>query len=296
MRSKLKKKGRKRNKGKRGKRKMDANSITKWAEDVFNGLILDLLGPEFVSHMYIFKLKDSGESYDPTTTLDHQFLESALINNPITDQLETHLDDPALLAVKESAFQTISTLKQKAINDMTRAIADAKLELTAKIKQDPSYSPSLDDLFNIAKPKLDDIQQKIEKAVETIVDNELHVAQNYGAYSGIIEAAQAIGISDPTVFKIGVLDSKRCHHCWRLWTLPDKITPKVYKLSELSATISDTKNPEPSIAPTHPRCRDVLVTLMPGFGFDSSGRIIYKGIDPHTNQLWDEYQHQRSKI
>jgi len=77
-----------------------------------------------------------------------------------------------------------------------------------------------------------------------------------------------------------------CNHCWHLWTMPDKATPKVYKMSELSGSPGHWKNPSASISPTHVHCRDILTVLMPGFGFEGS-KIVYKGKD------YDEYKKQR---
>jgi hypothetical protein len=124
------------------------------------------------------------------------------------------------------------------------------------------------------------------------VTHELHNSQNVGALDGIIGMSKSMGISDPTIFKIGILDESRCKHCWRLWTLEDKITPRVYKLSELDGSPGEWKNPVASVSPTHINCRDILTVLMPGFGFEG-GKIAYKGRDS-SGQMWDEYKNQKS--
>jgi len=80
-----------------------------------------------------------------------------------------------------------------------------------------------------------------------------------------------------------------CKHCWSLWTMPDKVLPRIYKMSELSGSPGDDyKNPSPSISPTHISCRDVLTVLMPGFGFSKDGNVEYIG----NNH--DEWTKQRS--
>ncbi len=44
-----------------------------------------------------------------------------------------------------------------------------------------------------------------------------HRAQNAGALDGILSVSKSLNIEDPQIFKIGVLDSKRCKYCWKLW-------------------------------------------------------------------------------
>ena len=45
-----------------------------------------------------------------------------------------------------------------------------------------------------------------------------------------------------------------CNYCKEFYMLPDNITPRVYKLSELKSGYMDRKNPEPHLSPLHPNC------------------------------------------
>ena len=150
-------------------------------------------------------------------------------------------------------------------------------------------SPDGQEILNSIKKALDDQQTKISKGLDLISNVSLYDAQNHGAADGIIDMSKSLGIADPIVFKIGLLDEKRCPICWSLWTQPDRITPKVYKMSELVGGYMDRKNPLPTIGTSHPNCRDVLTFLSPGFGFEG-GKIKYKG------QGWNEFQAQRSGL
>lgn len=269
--------------------------IEKIVKKAFTGFRLNLLGPEKVNKAFLFTLR--GSDFDPKTTLTSTYL----FANSLNSTNENSIDKTTIKRINDVAENYIDQLEQKTIADITRKVGDkfAEIQNEAKFKnispQDVLFSPFGQEILEQLKKELLEQKKRIDKAASTIAEHELYNAQNYGAFDGVIAAAKSLGISDPNVVKIGVLDDKRCHHCWHLWTLPDKITPKVYKLSELSSAPGDWKSPNPSISPTHPNCRDVLVTIMPGFGFNQAGKIIYKGYDPETGELWDEYKHQRGR-
>lgn len=264
---------------------------------MFQSLRLNLLGPQGIDKAYAFVLKDI--KYDPQNTVTNMYLQANSINNPEIKDPSKLEDADTLVRIRVVAEQYISQLEEKTIADIQRLVASfySEAELKSKITGESieDILKSNEELIDNLTKQIQEVKEKVYNAVKVLVDHELHTAQNYGAMDGILEAAKASGIDDPTVAKIGVLDDVRCVHCWRLWTLEDKITPKVYKLSELSASPGHWKNPVASVSPTHPNCRDVLITIMPGFGFDASGKIVYKGIDPKTNKLWDEYSYQRGR-
>lgn len=270
-------------------------SIENAVRALFQNLRLNLLGPEAIDKAFVFTLRDI--KYDPTTTMDSLYYQANYINNPDASPADVTKPTDTLLRIKKVAEQYVTQMEEKAIADVKSAVTSVynEAEVQSKISGESVESILQNNkaLLEVLSNKLNEIRARIQKAVSTLTENELYTAQNFGALDGILGAAKAIGIQDPTVCKIGVLDDRRCQHCWRLWTLPDKITPKVYKLSELSASPGHWKNPVQSIGPTHPNCRDVLVTIMPGFGFDGNGKIVYRGIDPETGELWDEYKHQR---
>ena len=261
----------------------------------FNGFRFNLLGPDRVSKAFVFSLK--GAKYDPGTTLGSAYLHANAINS--TDP--NSVDKKTIDRIKDVAEKYIDQLEEKSVADVSRIISGhiSELETQSKLEnksiRELLLSDTGDQIIKDIKKELIEQKTKINKAAEVIANHELHGAQNFGAFDGILSAAKAIGVSDPTVFKIGVLDDKRCKYCWKLWTMPDQVTPRLYKLSELQANPGHWKDPQASISPTHVNCRDVLVILMPGFTLDGAGKIAYKGLDPETNQLWDEYRHQRAQ-
>lgn len=260
------------------------NTIEKFIRRSFASLRMNLLGPDSVPKSLIFSLRD----FSPQTTLVSNYLAAHSINSLDPKSV----DDQTVNKIKNVASNYIDAIEQKSVADVMRIIGEKydNLALQAK-REDKSIrevvlSEAGQKVLSALEEELDKQKAKTNKAVDLLVNHELHNAQNAGALDGIVGAAKSMGIDDPTVFKIGVLDDDRCPYCWRLWTLKDKVTPKVYKLSELSGSPGNYKNPEPSVNPTHPNCRDVLTFLMPGFGLEGS-RIVYVG-----NQH-DEFKKQR---
>jgi hypothetical protein len=81
-----------------------------------------------------------------------------------------------------------------------------------------------------------------------------------------------------------------CQYCIKNHLLSDKITPRVFKFSELShsyLTTADRKSGAVSTCGLHPRCRCSLVLLSPGFGF-KDGRVTFIGLGHN------EYDRQRN--
>jgi hypothetical protein len=124
--------------------------------------------------------------------------------------------------------------------------------------------------------------------IETLVNNESRIAQAYAEREGIHQVAAGMGVDDPVVAKLGIIDDRMCKNCRKLWHTEGNIkVPKVYKMSELQeGYMKDWRNPTPTIGPTHPNCRCVLTFVPPNFGFDQAGNITFKGLG------WDEWEFQ----
>lgn len=251
----------------------------------FTSLRLNLLGPEAVPKALIFSFKN----FDPKTTLASNYLAANSLNSVNPESV----DQDTIKKVTKVAEYYIDSLEKKSVADVTRVIGEKYDNLLLQAKRDGKDIKDLvrsqagTEIMAQIEEELGLQKQKMDKAVETLVNHELHNAQNVGALDGIIGVSKAVGIEDPIVFKIGVLDDHRCPYCWRLWTMPDKVTPKLYRLSELSGSPGHWKNPEPSVSPTHVNCRDILTVLMPSFGFNENGKVVYVG-EGH-----DEYKKQR---
>jgi hypothetical protein len=128
-----------------------------------------------------------------------------------------------------------------------------------------------------------------------IVDTELHRASNLGAADAILHnnKPDSRGPDEIVVFKIGPNDGATCKHCRAFWFLPDGVTPKVYKFSEIIAGGSNIGRKanqwEATIDSTHAGCRHLLSELRPGYGF-IGGKIEY------INQAHSEYARQKGMV
>jgi hypothetical protein len=251
----------------------------------FANLKLNLLGPDKISKAFVFSVK----KFDPMTTLASIYLH-ANSSHSVTSK---SVDKGAINQLKDVAENYVDNLEQKSLADITRIVSDKLKDIEVKAKIAGVTSETMlrgqegRNLLKDIKTSLMVQKEKIDKAAELITNHELHNAQNFGAFDGLLSAAKSVGIKDPIVFKIGITDEKRCIFCKKLWSLSDGVTPKVYKLSELMGNPGNPKNPVASVSPTHPNCRDILSILMPNFGFNESGNITYIGKDH------DEYKKQR---
>ena len=96
----------------------------------------------------------------------------------------------------------------------------------------------------------------------------------------------------PTYIQEDGFVSHNCKSCMRFWFLPDGITPRVYKLSELMANGSNIGKKQadwlPTVSNTHPNERHLMLEVPIGWGF-KGGAISYIG--PGHN----EYQRQKGE-
>lgn len=255
---------------------------------LFESLRLQLLGPQHIKgKAIVFSVRD----FDPKTTLASNYLNSYSYNS--ID--EKGIDPKAIDKIQDVAASYIDSLEKKSLADMTRIIGSQSDNLVLQAKRD---NVSIKEVIQTKtgklalqtiKAELENQKDKIANSVDRLVTHELHNAQNFGALDGILGASKAMGINDPVVFKVLVDDERLCPVCRKLWLSADGITPKLYKLSELQATSPGPKALVAAVAPQHINCRCVLTTLVPGFAFNETGRIVYIG-EGH-----DEYKKQRGQ-
>jgi hypothetical protein len=136
------------------------------------------------------------------------------------------------------------------------------------------------------------IEEQLGKAtghLKMIVNSESNKASNVGTALQISKIAEEKGIEDPTVFFIVTRDDVTGKEEWILHLLPDRVTPRLWKLSEIGAEYHKVGDPNPKLPGLHPNCRCKLTILMLGWGFDSSGRVKFIGL------AHDEFKEQREK-
>lgn len=134
--------------------------------------------------------------------------------------------------------------------------------------------------------------QKAKAHLKTIAEAETTKVRNGGVAADITKVSKSLNINDPSVYFVIVKDAKTCKYCIQNHLLPDGVTPKVLKLSDVRSTYlstQDRKDGMCSIAGQHPHCRCTMAFLAPGFGFEA-GRIKWVGYGH------DEYQRQKLSI
>jgi hypothetical protein len=256
-------------------------------DELFEKTKLQFLGPKYAKS-FVFSMKE----YDPSNTIQSIYVNSAMTHSP-TGQLDHKLIDK----VADHAEVYIDKLKESVNADVTRLTGNvmSDINLQAKVRNIATdvFIASDDGQLIIKNlfTQLDDLRKKTASNLERIVSMESMSAQNYGAVDGIIEAAKAIGQSDPVIFKITYDHPTRCANCERLHLLTDVVTPRVYKLSEVAAA-TDFKHPIMSISPPHPHCYCKISVLSLGFTF-VGGKITYKGKN-EAGILWNEWEFQRN--
>lgn len=142
----------------------------------------------------------------------------------------------------------------------------------------------LDDAIGEA---LADVWGKISAGVERVVETQAQQGRAMGTTEAISKMADQAGDDDPTVFFITVRDQHLCDECRRLHLLPDGVTPRVWKMSEVGAGYHRRGEHNPKLCGLHPHCRCSLAYLAKGYGFGVGGRVAY--ISPDH----DEFKAQR---
>jgi hypothetical protein len=133
--------------------------------------------------------------------------------------------------------------------------------------------------------KIDDVLGRAQNDIRNIIEHETNKTKNIGLLDGIIAINSAQGIGDPTIVFLVVHDHALCEECQRLHLMEDLITPRAWKLSEVSAGYHKKGDSEPKLGGLHPNCRCTHVTVMPGYGYvDGRLRYIKSGYDLYEAQ------------
>jgi hypothetical protein len=143
-------------------------------------------------------------------------------------------------------------------------------------------------LEEVLMSELEPVWEATAHAVVSIVDSEGTTARNMATLEGVVHAADIIGNEDPYVFFIPVRDKDLCKECKRVHLLPDGVTPRVFRMSEVSTGYHSRGTSTPSVSGLHPHCRCSLTGMARGYGFNpASGLIEYRSLDH------DEFAAQR---
>lgn len=144
---------------------------------------------------------------------------------------------------------------------------------------------SLDQTKKIFREEMD----KAGKHFKLIANSESNKATNMGTALQISKVGESNGEEDPTVFFVVTIDDVTGSEEFKLHLLPDRKTPRVWKLSEIGSEYHKKGDSNPKFAGLHPNCRCKITYLAKGFGFDASGKVTYISSDH------DEFENQRKE-
>lgn len=235
-------------------------------EKMFDSVAYQLLGN-------IPKLRDKSPFFgsNPSNSLGRMFIQALGGKEP------NHIERDVLRSILNNSHSYIESLKSRTSARVSESV-DA-LVREARIKE---VAVTADQVAAVVATEMD----KARNEMKVIAEAEATKTRNMGYAMEIVTKAQATGLEDPNVFFVIVRDSATCKECLRLHMLPDGITPRVWKMSELSMGYHKRGEDRPSACGEHPHCRCSLTQLAPGWGF-KGGYVSFVG------QGYDEYATQR---
>lgn len=242
--------------------------INQIVEDMFDNLALQFLG-DFPRLKNKKLLVMSARSDFALPNLFVQAMKNKTPNDIEKDVLKSML---------ESAHSFLESLKSKTKATLTERIDGIVRE--AKVKKEKVSDLDVQMVIN-------EEMAKARSHMKTIVESESTKLRNLGTMMDISRVAANIGDPDPTVFFVVIKDNVTCKECIRLHLMDDKVTPRLWKFSELKQGYHKRGEESPSAFGLHPHCRCTLTYLSKGFGFDESGKLKYQEED------YDAYSNQR---
>lgn len=247
------------------------NAIAMVIEEMFDSLAMDFIG-EIPSLKNKKKLIISSQ---PNLGLSNLFISSMASRSP------TPLEEDLLKGLLESANGYIDSLKSRTKSNIVEG-----LDGLVREKNSSGTKVTPKDIAGI----LGEEMKKAKDHMQLTVRSEATKFRNMGHALSIAHVSASTGDSDPDVIFVMVRDGVTCKECVRLHLMPDKITPRVYKLSELKHSYHKRGNDTPSVFGLHPGCRCTLAYLPKNFGFDSEGLLKY------VKEGYSAYSHQKDLL
>lgn len=240
-------------------------------DDLFDKMSLQLLGQ-------VPSLKNKKSilfTSKPDMTLGWLFLKGLESSKLMPMEVE------ALKNLLSTAEEYVSSLRSKTKAELVEAVDSYVKESRAK-----GIAPSSVDV----KEKINQVLDKSKNHFKTISEAEATKARNMGRAIQIGKVGASQGIKDPNVFFVVLKDEVTCKHCLSAHLMPDQVTPRVFKLSDIKFGYlsKEEKGKRVSISGQHPRCRCSISFLAENFGF-KDGMVAYMG------ENYDEYKKQRGQ-
>ena len=242
-------------------------SISKVVEKIFDRIALQFIGD-------IPSLRNKKRliiSSEPNFGLSHLFIQA------MENKVPNHIEKDVLKSLLESSNGYIESLKSKTMSNVTERIDGLARE--AQIQKRKITEEEIEEV-------LEEELGKARTHMATIIESESSKLRNLGTMMNISRIAATIDDDDPTVFFLVIKDQETCKECKRLHLMPDEVTPRLYKFSELRQGYHKRGDDAPSAFGLHPHCRCPLSYLVKGYGFDEKGKIKFTalGFDAYSIQ------------
>lgn len=241
----------------------------------FNGMSDSVLSPEFR------KIKNGKNiifSSFPESSLPAIF-KIALEQKQQLSPIENDVLKKLLTNANEYLEALRSKTKAELLGELDSYIANSALK---------GIQPAKDDITNIIRENLDKAGNKFQVVAEA----EASHIRNLSRAINISKSGADMGVQDPMVFWIIVRDAVTCISCIENHLMPDKITPRLFYLSEVNSHWLDKAqrlSGQVSLWGQHCGCRCTLTQCPPFFGF-KNGKLSYIGrdINPLKEQRGEE--------
>lgn len=242
-------------------------AINRVVEGIFDRIALQFIGN-------LPRLKETKRliiSGQPNYGLPHLFVQA--MSNRRPNEIEADF----LKSLLESADGYIESLKNRTSSSVAERIDGLAREANAQNRKLTEEE---------VQKTIDEEMKRAYSSLQTIVEAESTKFRNLGTMVEISRMAASAGEEDPTVFFIVVRDGTTCKECVRLHLMPDGVTPRLWKFSQLSQAYHKRGNERPSAFGLHPHCRCTLTYLTLGFNFDKTGRLKFEdeGFDAYSEQ------------
>jgi hypothetical protein len=232
--------------------------ISRVVEDLFDKAALRLLG----SLPKLQQKKTMLIGFEQGINLANIFVQA--MNNKYLN----HIEQDVLKGILEGTHAYLDILKNKTANNIVQ-----RIEGLARESRLINVAISQEEIDKI----LGDELGKARSALETIAASESTKARNLGTIMDITRSASLDGEKDPIVYFNVIRDDSTCEYCIKMFLMPNGITPKLYRLSELNAGYFKRGDTVPSILGLHPHCRCLPQNMPSDWGFDKSGKITFVG-------------------
>lgn len=244
------------------------DALNDTVENIFDNIALGFIGD-------IPKLRNKKRlviSSQPNFGLAHLFVQA--MGNKAPNPIEKDV----LQSLLESSFGYIESLKSRTKSNITERIDGLAREAAirnTKMKEEDVKAVVAEELH------------KAKSHMQAIAEAESTKMRNLGTMMDISRVSASIGDSDPTVFFVVIRDQETCKECIRLHLMPDHVTPRLWKFSELKQGYHKRGEDMASAFGLHPHCRCTLTYLSKGFGFNENGYVSY------IEENHDAYSHQK---